>query len=804
MMKNRPIPRRQWLQGVAAAPAIGAALEGGVGLASQAEPPVEAAFDKKKQYELPGWAFTQTLEVPLTPRPTTVGSFEQIDRQPGVFGKDDPVPVGEVFHGVADEWGITPNHWAAYGLDPTKRGAEAWADKQAHFRTLRDRKTGEAIRNWGHFPIKCYKIPIQETFKKLRPDATFEARLYGYSGMVPGPTFRMRIGQPVLVRFANQIDSETSVHLHGGHSPSHSDGFPTFYVLQGKSRDYFYPNIVPLRRNPDVAPDQPDGYFADEGEAQSTMWYHDHAMDLTAHNVVKGLAGFALCFSENELDLIRRGVLPGLGEKSCQDPDLLGRSDDPTLEDPQRPGFYRRGKEPYFNPFDFPLVIQDKVVDLPTGQVAYDSHGHNGYLGDTMFVNGIAWPQQVVPNRKIRLRLLNGSNARVLRLRLLKASDFWRLHREGIDDPGAGEDDPAVIDGRADRYENLAQPFLRIGKDTWLWPEAQRRTSMVLTMANRGDIVVDFKQLVGRDLGPGEEEEFILVNTMPQADGRGPKQKLDDAGDPRVLTLPFDVNLPDRQIRLAESKRPIGLMKIVVRGPRVTRDATVEHGTPLQPHQRILDREVTVVREFIFERGKGAWQINGRFYDPNINNATPTIDTTEEWVLRNGGGGWWHPIHIHLEAHQLVRYEKDFDADGRIEAIPGGLPLGNLVDVTNQIQGNDLAGLHDTIALGPNSVARIRMRFRTWRGPFVFHCHNIEHEDMRMMFNFEPVAEALPPNDLLDPDIAPNARTHGNDVTLNNRNGELPFEQLPVPPEHAEDVGNLMIPSRPRPKPRNP
>ncbi|MFM8325081.1 MAG: multicopper oxidase domain-containing protein, partial [Pirellulaceae bacterium] len=289
-MNKRTIRRRQWLGAVVGTPAVAAVIEAKLGKAQEGVAPVEAAFDKKQQYELPGWAFTQTLEVPLTPRPTAVGSFEQIDRQPGVFGKDDPVPVGEVFHGVADEWGITPNHWAAYGLDPTKRGAEAWADKQAHFRTLRDRKTGEAIRNWGHFPIKCYKIPVQETFRKLRPDAAFEARLYGYSGMVPGPTFRMRIGQPVVVRFANQIDSETSVHLHGGHSPSHSDGFPTFYVLQGKSRDYFYPNIVPLRRNPDVAPDQPDGYFADEGEAQSTMWYHDHAMDLTAHNVVKGLA----------------------------------------------------------------------------------------------------------------------------------------------------------------------------------------------------------------------------------------------------------------------------------------------------------------------------------------------------------------------------------------------------------------------------------------------------------------------------------------------------------------------------------
>jgi FtsP/CotA-like multicopper oxidase with cupredoxin domain len=57
----------------------------------------------------------------------------------------------------------------------------------------------------------------------------------------------LRLGQPVIVRYENQLDTETSVHLHGGHSPSHADGFPTFYILPGKSRDYFYPNIVPLK-----------------------------------------------------------------------------------------------------------------------------------------------------------------------------------------------------------------------------------------------------------------------------------------------------------------------------------------------------------------------------------------------------------------------------------------------------------------------------------------------------------------------------------------------------------------------------
>ncbi|MFM7833840.1 MAG: multicopper oxidase domain-containing protein, partial [Planctomycetaceae bacterium] len=37
---------------------------------------------------------------------------------------------------------------------------------------------------------------------------------------------------------------------------------------------------------------------------------------------------------------------------------------------------------------------------------------------------------------------------------------------------------------------------------------------------------------------------------------------------------------------------------------------------------------------------------------------------------------------------------------------------------------------HDTTILGPNTEVHVLMRFRTFEGPFVFHCHNLEHEDM--------------------------------------------------------------------------
>ena len=39
--------------------------------------------------------------------------------------------------------------------------------------------------------------------------------------------------------------------------------------------------------------------------------------------------------------------------------------------------------------------------------------------------------------------------------------------------------------------------------------------------------------------------------------------------------------------------------------------------------------------------------------------------------------------------------------------------------------------------LGPNTEVEMFMKFLTFRGPFVFHCHNLKHEDMRMMFVFD-------------------------------------------------------------------
>ena len=1083
-------------------------MAAGAGLASQnsaaiggPQDPYEPAdkgrvaklFNKGEQHILPAWAFERRNGSPLrivphTLRPVAQETWEKLSggasHEPTVApfaSLGDNVSIGKAMHGVAVEW----NGNILGGNLKYDQASKNWGPATSSWEAMRERVRPETtdeygvkdLGNWGKFGpgplsqqpvdakdclVRCYKIEMFETLAKLVPIYP-PTLFYTYQGTVPGPTFRFRHGMPVVVRFQNKLQTEVSIHHHGGHNPTHADGFPSFYVLQGEARDYLYPNILPLRINQDGLSE------LDFGEGQSTTWYHDHGLDATAFNVMRGLSGFALWFDEVELNLIRKGILPGLGEISALDPDIarektllddawkglktrnpnsylakrhelamlarktelenIGKPPDQIKEVPidpeEKPGvdfirFYRELETPYFNPYDLPLALQDRVIDPQTGQIIYDNDGHNGYIGNTQLINGVPWPVIEVKSRKYRLRLLDGSNARIYRLRFLDA-DTLGLHRTGRPD---GSIEPNRIPEQ--RLEQDSMEFLRIGKDSWLWPTPQKRKSLLLNMANRADLIVDFKawyEIAKRSgrLNADGNAEFYMVNTMPQFDGRGPKGKLaEDAGDPNVFPLPFELDAQNpvvRQMvangvippgffgdgpaaRMRELDQPIALVKFVItpdmgEGP----DASIDEKTILRPRHPIEDDDVMAVREFVFQRGKGAWMINKRFYDPTISNAStivgikgqnfqvpsghptdepkikPSLTYAEEWILTNGGGGWWHPIHIHLEGHQLVGYEKDFEADGLVgadgilaaqgQAQMAGLPdwsqlvgtygfdplivgkpnpNATLIDLRDTLQGirnlseliskkdefkawveasaipmtddqksflqenwgspryldvlawfesfpadsqvrmgrwsleqfyrnelsadpkfrillnrpgsgaalfeiitnkfaNRLAGLpaaakglldglgklrlqwagdivgnHDTQALGPNTVARIRMRFRTWTGPLVFHCHNVEHEDMRMMVNFEPTMSGrVDELNQHDPNVNPAARTHGQDVTdlLTNPSaiGEMPWEAIdgfpsyrweekPVPGTDVDKARDPLIPAR-RPKKTN-
>lgn len=342
--------------------------------------------------------------------------------------------------------------------------------------------------DWNQFSdathVKEYKLITEETIQEIIPEVRTPVFAYrdafakdqNATGVTPGPTFVSRHRGPVVVRNENRLtarrhldgdvnttqhDHETSLHLHGGHNPAHSDGYPDFYALARESRDYFYTNATPHVSGGDC------GTLFDEIWIPSTMWYHDHAMDVTGFNVSRGLAGFYLVFDERELELILDGTLPAPGREALE---CLGITDEETITPLLgEPGTNDDG-------FDFGLALQDERFNAD-GSLTYDFLDHAGRLGDVFTVNGRAQPYFNVQRRKYRFRVLNASNARMYQLRL-----------------------------------SSGQPFTIFGADTWLFPVAGVIDDFELSMGQRHDVIIDFSEYP-------DNAEVFLENIMIQEDG---------------------------------------------------------------------------------------------------------------------------------------------------------------------------------------------------------------------------------------------------------------------------------------------
>jgi spore coat protein A len=122
--------------------------------------------------------------------------------------------------------------------------------------------------------------------------------------------------------------------------------------------------------------------------------------------------------------------------------------------------------------------------------------------------------------------------------------------------------------------------------------------------------------------------------------------------------------------------------------------------------------EAVVTRTFRFQSGdvnhmKG-WLIDGQPFTPDDISAAPKLGTIEVWRLI---ADFHHPVHVHLAPFQVLSR-----GIGRPEAFD--------------------AGWKDTIDLRPSEEVAIALRFDGYSGKYVFHCHNLEHEDMAMMANF--------------------------------------------------------------------
>ena len=285
-----------------------------------------------------------------------------------------------------------------------------------------------------------YEVPMTEATHKFHRDLP-ATRIWGYSGIFPGPTFEVRSGQPIQVRFTNNLpndhilayaidrtlhgaqpgipDVRTVVHLHGAKVLPDSDGHPDAWYTPGftqkgpffTSEENYYPN------------DQP----------ATMLWYHDHTIGITRLNVMAGLAGlyFVRDAQEDALNLPK-------------------------------------------GQFEIPLVIQDKTFaqngafDYPRVGITSDHYVWNpDYFTDVPVVNGKIRPFVEVEPKKYRFRILNASNSR-----------YFNLHLDTTD----------------------TRPFVQIGADEGFLPAPVRMGNLLLAPAERADVIIDFTGLAGKDL----------------------------------------------------------------------------------------------------------------------------------------------------------------------------------------------------------------------------------------------------------------------------------------------------------------
>lgn len=538
--------------------------------------------------------------------------------------------------------------------------------------------TGEARRAphqaWDLYPAqKFYEVEEREVKVKFHRDQP-EATIWAFDGKFPGPTFHARYKEPIVVRIRNALPDcfnhigfgmpETTTHLHNLHSPSESDGNPDDYFPRqcelnpaetdrGRFKDHHYVNVY---AGVDTFPP-----FGDSREALGTLWYHDHRHNFTSHNVYKGLAGFYLIF--DDLDS---------GDENETKPNALRL---PSGE------------------FDVPLMLGDKLFDS-SGMLVFDQFNFDGVLGNKMTVNGKVQPFFQVARRKYRFRLLNSGPSRVYGLRVMSAPN-------AVGDLSAATDFGAVqLLGVAGNLLPRPLPFVGPG---------------ILSPAQRADLVVDFSKA---KLG----DHLYLVNVWAQSNGRMPDG-----------FVGLTVNAPQfREMKPGVPLMRVDVVKDVAEDPsRVLVPLT----TPLRPLpdlppglNQVAEADilaaigkskpfpgVETVRDWKFDRSNGQWTVNGQLYDGDKPRATVGKGTGEIWILRNSGGSWLHPVHIHFEEFRILY---------RANGLKPGL-------------FDPAFGREDTLSLGPGERAVIFMRFRDFHGKYVMHCHNVVHEDHAMMIRWD-------------------------------------------------------------------
>ena len=361
-----------------------------------------------------------------------------------------------------------------------------------------------------------------------------ETPTLGFSQDYLGPTIRTRQHSEVNLYYQNTLTESVAVHGHGLHVPGEVDGGPQLAIEPGA---VWQPGLSIV-------------------QPAATCWYHSHTHGKTGEQVYRGLAGLIIIDDElaDSLPLPRR-----------------------------------------YGVDDLPIVIQDRTFD-ERGRLVYSLHDadEDGWLGDTVVLNGAVAPVAYVPGGKVRLRLLNGANAR-----------FYIV---------------AFADGRT---------FYKVASDGGLLEAPVPLTTMEMSPGERCEVVIDMAD--GKPAGLltlfedefDDDEEGVLGSLASLFD------RFESAPPSPSLTLIVDSSLEANTEPLPE------------------RLATIV---------RPLPQEIARTRDFMLTMDHGDGDddgghpamdmaINGAAMDMNVINERVERGVWERWRIRSNQGA--HPFHVH-------------------------------------------------------------------------------------------------------------------------------------------------------------
>ena len=470
---------------------------------------------------------------------------------------------------------------------------------------------------------------------------------WGYNGNLLGPAVKLNKGQSVTVDIHNQLAEETTLHWHGLEIPGEVDGGPQGIIPAGGKRSVTF------------TPDQ----------RAATCWFHPHQHGKTGRQVAMGLAGLVLIEDEE----IRKLLLPK-----------------------------------QWGIDDVPVIIQDKQFSAD-GQVDYQLDimtAAVGWFGDTLLTNGAIYPQHAAPRGWLRLRLLNGCNARSLNI--------------------------AASDNR---------PLYVIASDGGLLAEPVKVTELPMLMGERFEVLVDVSDgkafdlvtlpvsQMGMAIAPFDKPHPVMrvqpllitaSGTLPDSLTSMPSLPSLEGLTVRKLQLSMDPMLDMMGMQMLMKKYGGQAMAGMDHGKMMGHMNNDNMGHGNMNHGNMNHGEMGNMQHGDMGNMKhgtfdfhNANRINGQAFDMNKPMFAAAKGQHERWVISGQGDMMLHPFHIH-------------GTQFRILSENGKAPAAHR------------AGWKDTVRV-EGGVSEVLVKFdhdAPKEHAYMAHCHLLEHEDTGMMLGF--------------------------------------------------------------------